>query len=115
MNNTALRAGAQSANNTHMVFANEEHEKFYFEKLEQARYQDCYHKALIYILGISEDTRNHFSQIYDIKSGYIKTECLHQGWQTSGSVRVVLLWAAAEIPVCRSLMILRLTWIKKKW
>ena len=91
MNNTALRAGAQSANNTHMVFANEEHEKFYFEKLEQARYQDCYHKALIYILGISEDTRNHFSQIYDIKSGYIKTECLHQGWQTSGSVRVVRL------------------------
>ena len=29
MNNTALRAEAQSANNTHMVFANEEHEKFY--------------------------------------------------------------------------------------
>ena len=28
MNNTALRAEAQSANNTHMVFANEEHEKF---------------------------------------------------------------------------------------
>ena len=74
-----------------MVFANEEHEKFYFEKLEQARYQDCYHKALIYILGISEDTRNHFSQIYDIKSGYIKPECLHQGWQTSGSVKVVRL------------------------
>ncbi len=50
MNSTALRAEAQSADNTHMVFANEEHEKFYFEKLEQARYQDCYHKALIYIL-----------------------------------------------------------------
>ena len=66
MTNTALRAGAQSANNTHMVFADEEHEKFYYEKLEQARYQDCYHKALIYILGISEDTRNHFSQIYDM-------------------------------------------------
>ena len=91
MNSTALRAGAQSANNTHMVFANEEHEKFYYEKLEQARYQDCYHKALIYILGISDDTRNHFSQIYDIKSGYVKPECLHQGWQTSGSVKVVRL------------------------
>lgn len=91
MNNTALRAEAQRANKTHMVFANEEHEKFYYEKLRQARYQDCYHKALIYILGITEDTRNHFSQIYDIKSGYIKTECLHQGRQTSGSVRVVRL------------------------
>ena len=78
MNNTALRAKAQSTNNTHMVFANGEHEKFYFEKLEQAEDNltvgqvDSYHKALIYILGISEDTRNHFSQIYDIKSGYIK-------------------------------------------
>ena len=91
MNNTALRAEAQSANNKHMVFNSEEHEKFYYEKLEQARHQDCYHKALIYILGISEDTRNHFSQIYDIKSGFIKPECLHQGWQTSGSVRVVRL------------------------
>ena len=47
MNNTALRA-----EDTHMVFANEEHEKFYYEKLEQERCQDCYHKALIYILGI---------------------------------------------------------------
>ena len=91
MGNTALRAEAQSANNTHMVFNNEEHGRFYYEKLEQARQQDCYHKALIYILGISEDTRNHFSQIYDIKSGCIKPECLHQGWQTSGSVRVVRL------------------------
>ena len=105
MNNTALRAGAQSAkghkesvaygdhpyDRAHMVFTDGEHEKFYYEKLEQARYQDCYHKALIYILGISEDTRNHFSQIYDIKSGCIKTECLHQGWQTSGSARVVRL------------------------
>ena len=97
MTNTALRAGAQSANNTHMVFANEELEKVYFEKLEKAvdnltvGQVDCYHKALIYILGISADTRNHFSQIYDIKSGNINTECLHQGWQTGGSVRVVRL------------------------
>lgn len=76
---------------THMVFANKQHKKFYYEKLEQARYQDCYHKALIYILGISENTRNHFCQIYDIKSGLIKIECLHQGWQTSSSVKIIRL------------------------
>ncbi len=74
-----------------MVFYNEEHEKFYYEKLGQARCQDECHKALIYVLGISRDTREHFSQIYDIKTGDIKRECLHQGWQTSGSVRVVRL------------------------
>ena len=38
MNNTALRAEAQSANNTRMVSANDKHEKFYYEKLEQARH-----------------------------------------------------------------------------
>lgn len=76
---------------TQMIFADKEHERFYYEKLEQARYQDCYHKALIYILGISEDTRNHFSQIYDIKTGCIRPECLKEGWQTSGSVNVVRL------------------------
>ena len=77
MNNTALRAEVRNTNSTHMVFANEEHEKFYYEKMEQGRYQNYYHKALIYILGISEDTRNTFSQIYDIESEFIKPECLH--------------------------------------
>ena len=91
MNSTALRAEEQGTTNTHMVFANEEHEKFYYETLAQARDQDCYNKALIYILGISEDTRNYFHQIYDIKSGYIRTECLQQGWLTSGTVRVIRL------------------------
>ena len=47
MNNTALRAETQSADSTHMVFKDNEHEKFYYEKLEQARYQDCYHKPFI--------------------------------------------------------------------
>ena len=69
-----------------MVFVNEEHKRSYYEKLAQVRYRDCYHRALIYILGISEDTRKHFKQIYDIKSGCIKTECLHRGWQTSGKL-----------------------------
>ena len=91
MNNTALRAEAQSANNKHMVFSSREHERFYYAKMMKVRYQDCYHRALIYILGISRDTREHFDQIYDIKTGYIKPKCLLEGWQTSGSVRVVRL------------------------
>lgn len=90
MNNTALRASAESTKN-HMVFESEEHEVFYHEKLAKARYQDCYHAALIYVLGISGDTRRHFNEIYDIKSGYVKPECLEAGWQTSGSEHVVRL------------------------
>ena len=46
-------------------------------------------KALCYCLGISDDTRRNINSIYDFKSGCVKTECLHEGWQTSGSMKVV--------------------------
>ena len=86
MNNTALRAEAQSANNTHMVFANEEHEKFYYEKLEQARYQDCYHKALIYILGISEDTKIISARFMILSQGTSsRNACIKDGRQAAAS------------------------------
>ena len=48
-----------------------------------------YHKALCYCLGISDDTRRNINSIYDFKTGCVKTECLHEGWQTSGSMKVV--------------------------
>ena len=38
MNNTAL--GAES-----IIFISEAHEKFYYEKLKEVRYQDVYHKG----------------------------------------------------------------------
>ena len=52
---------------------------------------DVYHKALIYCLGICGDTRRNVERIYDFESGCVKTECLKEGWQTSGSLRVVRL------------------------
>lgn len=84
---TALRAEADTASN--IVFISEAHEKFYFEKLGECRYQDVYHKALCYCLGICADTRSNVSRIYDFKTGCVKPECLQEGWQTSGSARVV--------------------------
>ena len=46
MTNTALGAGAEKAQE--IIFISEAHEKFYYEKLEEVRYQDVYHKALCY-------------------------------------------------------------------
>ena len=83
MSSTAL--GAERA----IIFISEAHEKFYYEKLKEVRYQNVYHKALVYCLGISDDTRRNIKSIYDFKTGSIKTKCLHEGWQTSGSVKVV--------------------------
>ena len=87
MNNTAL--GAESNKKENIRFISEAHEKFYYEKLKEVRYVDVYHKALCYCLGISDDTRRNINRIYDFKTGCVKPECLHDGWQTSGSEKVV--------------------------
>ena len=87
MNSTAL--GAKNTKKQKIVFISEAHEKFYYEQLNRVRYQDVYHKTLCYCLGISDGTRRNINSIYDFKSGCVKTECLHEGWQTSGSMKVV--------------------------
>lgn len=87
MSNTAL--GAEGTKKENIIFISDTHEKFYYEKLKEVRYQDVYHKALVYCLGICDDTRRNVDNIYNFKTGCVKTECLHEGWQTSGSVKVV--------------------------
>lgn len=85
MTNTAL-----SAKNTHIVtFKNKKHENFYLNYLPKCRYEDVYHKALVYCLGIDDDTRNHVKDIYNFKTGCVKTDCLHEEWITSGSAKIV--------------------------
>ncbi len=71
------------------IFISEEHERFYYEKLEKVRIKDEYHKALCYCLGISEITRKKIDRIYNFETGWIKPECLQEGWQTSGTLKVV--------------------------
>lgn len=51
MSSTALGSRAEKAQE--LIFISEAH-----EKLKEIRYQDVYHKALCYCLGISDDTRS---------------------------------------------------------
>lgn len=87
MSNTRTNTHADVSNQ--ILFVNKAHEDFYNETLNKVRSQDVYHQALCYCLGINADTRRNINHIYDFKSGCVKTECLHDGWQTSGSLRVV--------------------------
>ena len=87
MRSTAVRANQKTT--CTIIFKNKEHEKFYKEYLQKCRYQDVYHMALVYCLGIDRDTRDHIKQIYDFKTGNVRPECLREGWQTSGSVKIV--------------------------
>lgn len=68
MNSTALGAKKENIN-----FISEAHEKFYYEKIQKVR---------------EADGRN-VDKIYNFKTGCVKPECLHEGWQTSGSAKVV--------------------------
>lgn len=88
MTGTAL--GANKKKNTRTItFKNEAHRMFYETYLPQCRYQDGYHKALVYCLGIDPDTREHVDKIYNFKTGCVNSDCLYDEWQTSGSMKVV--------------------------
>ena len=87
MASTAIGAAGEDART--ITFMNKEHKEFYLEYLSKCRWKDVYHKALVYCLGIDRDTRKHVNKIYDFKNGSVKPECLQEGWQTSGCVRVV--------------------------
>ncbi len=76
-------------NNCAITFKNQEHEMFYKNFLPMCRRQDVYHKALIYCLGISGDTRRNMGRIFDFKEGSIKPGCLNEDWITSGSARII--------------------------
>ena len=47
-----------------ITFYNQEHENFYKEHTESEKL-DSYNKSLIYLLGLAEETRNNFNQLYD--------------------------------------------------
>ncbi|WP_369871159.1 DUF6075 family protein [Blautia producta] len=74
-----------------IIFKDQEHEKFFYYNLQRCRYQDEYHQALMYCLGISGDTRKNINRIYDFRSGDLKPKCLQEGWITSGSAKVIRL------------------------
>lgn len=74
-----------------ITFVDTEHEKFYFENIRRCGVDDCYHKALVYCLGISKDTRRNIDRIFDFQKDVIKPECLKEGWITSSSQMVIYL------------------------
>ena len=75
-----------------IIFKSSEHELFYNEMLAKCTYQDCYHRALMYTLGINEDTRRHINEIYDFGERCVKVaSSLKAGWITSGTARALRL------------------------
>lgn len=72
-------------------FESKQHRNFFMEKMQACKNQDSYHQAIFYALGINQDCRDHFQDVFDMKHDRIKPDGLNMGWQTSGSVATTLL------------------------
>lgn len=71
-----------------MKFLDDEHKQFYEQKINETRTTDIYRKALIYTLAMCPVTREHFSDIFDVKEGLINRKSLQAAYQTSTSLKV---------------------------
>lgn len=76
-------------------FADRNHESFYLEKLALAESEgkriDGYFRALVYLCGLTDETRFHFADIFCWTDWSIRPEVLSAGWQTGGTLRVTRL------------------------
>ena len=72
-------------------FRSKEHRQFFQEMLERSRYKDCNHQSFFYCVGISESARTNIDRLFDFQRDRIKTDGLHDGWQTGGTIRLTRL------------------------
>lgn len=73
-----------------LIFTSNQHRAFFENCMARVR-DDSYHKALFYLLGVSDDTRKMINRLFDFDEDCIRPEALHEGWQTSGTYRLCLL------------------------
>ena len=75
-----------------MQFLNDEHEAFYERCVSKSTSKDCYHKALFYVLGLTEDCRRNIDSLYDWEDRCVKqVEGEAYGWITGTDMRIIRL------------------------
>ncbi len=73
-----------------LKFYDDEHKNFYIERTEN-KDLDCYNKSLIYLLGLTAETRNNLNKLYDEVSKEIKIEGTDEKFHTGTSFAVTKL------------------------
>lgn len=70
-----------------VLFYSEQHRNFYNRHVDGGA--DPYYRALVYLLGMTAETRSNFSRCFDAEARMIRPAALEEGWQTGGTVRIV--------------------------
>jgi hypothetical protein len=75
-----------------LKFKNVNHQNFYLINVEKTnRSKDPYRKALFYVLGLINETRNNINSLDNFDEKCIEFDGLNQPWQTGTSMRVTKL------------------------
>ncbi len=72
-----------------LMFKDTAHRDFFFTEIKHCP-QDCYYLPLLYLIGLTATTRQHFPAIYQPGDG-IQPEVFAEGWQTSTSFKILRL------------------------
>ena len=73
-----------------LKFYDTEHKNFYDEHTKGEKL-DSYNKSLIYLLGLTNETRNHFNKLYNERTRQIEFTGTTEGWQTGSSLAITKL------------------------
>lgn len=73
-----------------IMFSSKEHQLFYDQKVQEL-HPDVYLRALIYTVGICDDTRRHWDCFYDTHGRCIRPEVINDEWQTGSSAKLTRL------------------------
>ena len=73
-----------------MKFSSYDHLSFYNCMVNRLP-DDPNHQALVYLLGVLQDTRMRFRELYNTEKGRIIPNALNKPWQTGGTQRVTRL------------------------
>jgi hypothetical protein len=76
-----------------MKFKDAKHKNAYLQAIQRDQVDalDLERRALLYLLTLAQDTRDHINECYNFKTGGFKQECLETPWITYGGKRAVML------------------------
>ena len=76
-----------------MKYKDEKHKKAYLQAIRRDKVDllDIERRALLYLLTLPQDTRDHIDECYNFNTGGFKTECLKTPWITDGGRRALML------------------------
>ena len=76
-----------------MKFKDAKHKNAYLQAIQrdQVDVLDVERRALLYLLTLPQDTREHLNECYNFDSGGFRRECLKTPWITYGGKRAVML------------------------